>query len=73
MQMAHRTEQEISKAQYSQLQDVLKGEDGMAMWRLLGRLGLNPRMFAVSEPVVNMHSVRLPVHRGGTLLSYFSY
>ena len=66
-------EKEITKAQHKQLMNVLDGKDGMAIWRLLGQLGLTPGMFAVSEPVINMHSVCLPMHWGGTLLSYFRY
>ena len=66
-------EKELTKAQYDRLARVLKGDDGMAMWVLLECLGLTPQTYAVSEPVINMHSVCLPIHRGGTLLSHFSY
>ena len=66
-------EKELSQGQHKDLEYVLRGDDAMAMWRLLENLGLTPQMFAVSEPVINMHSVCLPMHRGGTLLSYFSY
>lgn len=64
---------EIEEKQLKELQAVLCGQDGMAMWRLLQELGLSPEIIPVRETAIKMYSVRLPAHRGVTLLYYCSH
>ena len=64
---------QIEEKQIKELKALLCGQDGMALWRLLQGLGLDPNDIPVRGTAIKMYSVGLSTHRGGTLLYYFSH